>query len=618
MGKCFLCYLLGYSFYTTDIEAKRRAIMQVCAGCSFPLFVLSGLFFALTAHGEAKPIIAVFSGPIATIQNSEPLVTSNKAREKYNLALSQNRDGSSFKYDHLVPQRLAKPVEILIEAYSAHPLEKDSAELYAPPDGYVDKEGNFHGARQNPDDRAVYKAILRPEDGLYMLPYMARQADGSAWEEDCTQPKAPESQCRQPFFPDASRLFEEIDRGIWGLNAKGLANMLASRADFAFYRAVPAAGYRKGLPESARTDVGEGDIPPEVLGEDFFVYRPSHLWKSTRFFDIAKASNTVQEALNTGKYLGAIWLEGSPFVEESIYWLNLLVDTQVPIVGNAAQRAHRALSADGPRNIVDAVDFILSKQWAGGDGKNELGAVLIQEEQIFAARQVQKSDARVGGYIATGDHGGVLGTIGEPGPVQVYFTPLARHTWRSEVNLTVLPARTQGVGLQNGKLVNLEVRIKDSNGWLRGQGIPKVTIVKLGHYSQHSSDADPDTEVGIMAWLEKYLIDYPLAGFVAEGTAPYGTMTRAQENALEIAAFSGIPTVRVGRGNAGGATAVRPSDAVIEGNNLTATKARLLLKACLMKFGSLPFAKDPRKPTRSEREAIQSAIANYQKVFNTH
>ena len=38
-----------------------------------------------TSAGNEKPRIAVFSGPTATIQNSEPLVTSNKAREKYGL-----------------------------------------------------------------------------------------------------------------------------------------------------------------------------------------------------------------------------------------------------------------------------------------------------------------------------------------------------------------------------------------------------------------------------------------------------------------------------------------------------------------------------------------------------
>ena len=58
----------------------------------------------------------------------------------------------------------------------------------------------------------MYEVTLRPEDGLYPLPYMARQANGQAWEGDGITPEAPAEQCRQPFYPDASRLFEEIDR----------------------------------------------------------------------------------------------------------------------------------------------------------------------------------------------------------------------------------------------------------------------------------------------------------------------------------------------------------------------------------------------------------------------
>lgn len=52
--------------------------------------------------------------------------------------------------------------------------------------------------------------------------------------------------------------------------------------------------------------------------------------------------------------------------------------------------------------------------------------------------------------------------------------------------------------------------------------------------------------------------------------------------------------------------------------NLTATKARLLLIACLMRFGSLPAAKDPKKPTASERSAVEAAVAAYQQIFYTH
>ena len=108
------------------------------------------------------------------------------------------------------------------------------------------------------------------------------------------------------------------------------------------------------------------------------------------------------------------------------------------------------------------------------------------------------------------------------------------------------------------------------------------------------------------------------SGFVAEGEAPYAAVTKAMQRAVEIAAFSGLPTVRVGRGDAGGLTKPNPFDLTIEGSNLTATKARLLLKAALLKFGSLPVAADPRKPTFEERKAVQKRITQYQELFMTH
>jgi L-asparaginase len=38
--------------------------------------------------------------------------------------------------------------------------------------------------------------------------------------------------------------------------------------------------------------------------------------------------------------------------------------------------------------------------------------IVLQEQQIFAAREVMKVDARPGGYVATGGHGGILGGMG--------------------------------------------------------------------------------------------------------------------------------------------------------------------------------------------------------------
>src|SRR5919199_5860016 len=91
-----------------------------------------------------RPRIAVFSGASSTIANTQPLVTSNKARARYGLPPRENADGSALRYDVLRPQRLAAPVTVYVRQFSAHPLEADAAELYAPPDGYLDASGIFH------------------------------------------------------------------------------------------------------------------------------------------------------------------------------------------------------------------------------------------------------------------------------------------------------------------------------------------------------------------------------------------------------------------------------------------------------------------------------------------
>lgn len=561
-----------------------------------------------------KPRIAVFSGATATIQNSAPLVTSNKAREQYGLPIRKNSDGSLMPFDVLRPQRLAAPATVYIKQWSAHPLERDAAELYAPPDGYIDADGTFHEKRRSHEDIPVYKVTLLPEDGLYPLPYMARQSNGQPWEGDCATLDAPDSQCRQPYYPDASRIIEEIDR--LGIGESGLGNLLFSKADFDYYRAAPSGGYKKGLSEAERTDVGEGDIPPESLGEDFFVYRPPHLRCSPGRGTLARLTNVVQKAMGSGQYTGALWLEGSPNVEETTYWLNLLIDTHMPIVGNASQRLRGEIGNDGDRNIVDSVNYIVSHHWADQDGRDQIGAVVIQDEQIFTSREVQKVDARPGGFTATGGHGGIIGSVGQRSPASITFRPVKCHTYTSSVNISRLPSRVQGVRRVDGEIEGVPVQIKDPQGQLLLTAIPNVTIEKSARYRQEDSK---EAEVGILALIDKNLRNTPLSGFVAEGASPYGSMVDSVASALRRAALSGMPVVRVGRGNAEGFTPNRrPNELLVAGSNLTATKARLLLMACLMKFGSLPAAADPDQPNSTELEAVWAKLVEYQEVFDTH
>ena len=121
----------------------------------------------------------------------------------------------------------------------------------------------------------------------------------------------------------------------------------------------------------------------------------------------------------------------------------------------------------------------------------------------------------------------------------------------------------------------------------------------------------------ILAQMDDNLANTPLTGFVVEGQSPYGSMTNAMRNQLMARAVnSGMPVVRVGRGNNDGFASAAGN--FIGGGNLTATKARLLLMAALMKFGALPPAADPDAPTEAEVDAIKSRVAAYQEVFDTH
>ncbi len=560
----------------------------------------------------SRPRIAIFSGATATIQNSPPLVTSNKAREQYGLPMRTDGNGRPLRFDTLRPQRLAAPVTVYIEQFSAHPLERDSAELYGPPDGYVDSSGDFHENRQGPNDTPVYKVTLKPDDGLYPLPYMARQTSGVPWENDCTSSQVADSMCRIPYYPDASRIVEEIDR--LGVDGSGCSGILSSMADFHFYRPAPSGGYRKGLPQAERTDIGSGDIPPEHLGKDFFVYRPGHLRCSPTMETLAQVINMVQEAMASGQYDGGVWLEGSPNVEETCYWLNLLIDTRVPIAGNAAQRPHGQVGNDGDRNIIDSVTYIASRVWADPAGHDEIGAVVIMDQQVFTSREVQKVDARPGGYTATGGHGGVVGTVGH-GPTAVTFKPVKRHTHTSDLNVNRLPVSVPGIRRIGRTTEQFPIQIKDGRGRILPSAIPMVTIEKSARYRDGGSES---TEVGIHALIDRNLREGLLAGFVAEGAAPYGSMVNSISEALKRASLYGMPVVKVGRGNAEGFTPRRPNDLAIAGSNLTATKARVLLMACLMKLGCLPPAADAENPSQAEIDQIQSKLDEYQKIFDSH
>jgi L-asparaginase len=556
-----------------------------------------------TQDAMELPRIAVFSGPTATVLNSPPLITQGGGEPP---------DGS----DTLRAQRLAMPAVVYIEPLTGHPLERDSAELYGPPNCLLDEMGNEHPVSEPPSEgrqlRAVHRVVLRPGDGLFLLPYVATTKSGTPWRGSGLSDGALDSEQRQTFYPDAARLYEEIDR--FGIGEDGYGRMLSRNARFDFFRPIPSGGYRRGLPAELRTDnaVGElvpSDIEPERRGSDYFPYYPRHLRADPSPAALAEATNLLQEVLGSGTYAGGQWLEGTPAAEESLYWFSLLLDITVPLVGQVAQRPHGTLSADGARNIVDGVHYITGGAWTGGDGADAVGVVLVADQVAYAAREVAKTDARPGNYVATGGFGGIVGSVDTSGRSVVTYRPTYRFTHRSQLNLSRLPGSVKGRGVEGAERV---VTVLDASGRLRPDAMPVVTTFTYGRYVDACCGPHQ-----VQSWVDHCEREHPLVGIVGEGANPYGHFDAETDRALRRAALGGVPVVKCGRGGTRGFTP-RQSSWAVSANNLTAPKARILLMAALLKLGALPVAADPSNPQPHEEAATASAVQRYQQLFDSH
>ena len=456
-------------------------------------------------------------------------MTSNKARAKYGLPPRLNPDGSPQRYDVLRTQKLAAPVTVYVEQFSAHPLEADAAELYGPPTATLIIRRLPHAAHRHGRPPGVRNRADRRKTATIPCPTWRARPTAARGRKNAPTPRRPPKAPASPSSPTASRSFAEIDQ--MAIGDDGVGNLISSLAEVDFHRVVPPAGYTAEGRTTRRRflrlqALSSGERPAEG--------QPGAIL------------NRISAILASGDYDGAIWTQGSPRIEETLYWFNLLLDTTLPICGNAAQRVHGMISNDGPKNIVDSVEYIASRVWADGEGRNHAGMVLIAEQRVYAARDVIKADARPGGFILAGGHGGILASVGHGGKPRLLYVPASLHTWQSAVNLSRLPDAVTGLHGARGA-------IKDADGRLLEAAIPKVSILKDGSYYEDEPLAGPEQQVDILAWLDYSLKHAPLAGFAVEGLSPYGKpASPSRTRALLLAVYSGLPVVFCGRGNTEG------------------------------------------------------------------
>lgn len=141
-----------------------------------------------------------------------------------------------------------------------------------------------------------------------------------------------------------------------------------------------------------------------------------------------KLANRVNELLTSGKADGVVITHGTDTMEETAYFLNLVVKSDKPIVMVGAMRNSTSLSADGPLNLFNAVNVAMSKDSVGK------GVVVVMNDEIHAAREVTKMNTTSVDTFKS-PNTGRIGTVFY-GNVKYYMMPVRKHTVNSAFDIT--------------------------------------------------------------------------------------------------------------------------------------------------------------------------------------
>jgi len=148
---------------------------------------------------------------------------------------------------------------------------------------------------------------------------------------------------------------------------------------------------------------------------------------------------------------GIVVTHGTDTLEETAYFLNLVVKSAKPVVLVGAMRPSTAISADGPFNIYNGVAVAASKASAGR------GVLVSLNDQINGARDVTKMNTMTVDTFRAPDFGLVGYVVG--GQPQFYRTSTRKHTTETEFDVTnveTLPAVDIVYGYANMNRIPLD------------------------------------------------------------------------------------------------------------------------------------------------------------------
>jgi L-asparaginase len=147
-----------------------------------------------------------------------------------------------------------------------------------------------------------------------------------------------------------------------------------------------------------------------------------------------KLARRVGELAAMPDVAGVVITHGTDTIEETAYFLNLVVKTRKPVVLTAAMRPSTALSADGPLNFFNAVAVAANREAAGR------GVLVVVNDWIHGASSLTKtSTTAVQTFLSP--VWGLIGTVAY-GEAEFYRGPVGRNTQDTEFpieGITALP-----------------------------------------------------------------------------------------------------------------------------------------------------------------------------------
>jgi L-asparaginase len=142
----------------------------------------------------------------------------------------------------------------------------------------------------------------------------------------------------------------------------------------------------------------------------------------------------INALLSSPQIDGIVVTHGTDTLEETAYYLNLVVKSNKPVVVVGAMRPASALSSDGPMNLYNAVIL------AASDEAYSKGVLVTLNNTINSSREVTKTNTSLQDSFKAPELGYIGYLIeGEP---HFYREPTRKHTYKSEFSidgLTGLP-----------------------------------------------------------------------------------------------------------------------------------------------------------------------------------